>query len=851
MNLERVVALIQNASQGVGTEAISLMLRAVAKELGAWNALVVHPPRSVPIVFLHAPSERAPRIPETLQLNQSDWQTIDGYAWRVVQLPVPELYYVLRVAEEQKDDIRWDLPCSLAMILARHEQFHREISHLKRVSERRVQAVATLYETALASVREDIDHFMQILTRRAANAMDAQACSLMLLDAQTQELQVVASYGIPLEKLPEARTRLGEGIAGRVALLGEPMIITDPTLEPRLKGIMRRPEISSSICVPLRDQQNSIFGVLTVRRLHPSPSFTQEDLRVFSIFANQVALAIENARLYQRLNTNIQQLTTLVNLAQLVTAVLDIDTLLQTVASQIRETLGFSRCAIFLQGDNSRVLVPRCIQGYRPEMFSQRGVRKGQGVIGIVAKKRMPIVVNDARNELQPMRGFGRAIGANRYCALPIVVHGSCIGVVLADNADAGGALQPEQVDLLSAFVNQAGIAIENARLYREKEQRYQEIQHLAAFRNNILRSLGSGMFTIDLDGSISTWNRTAQAITGLHAQEVVKRHYTDLIRRAQNAFHPETCAELQKVIENVLAGQGTHHLYKVPFHRGNETRILNFTVSPLLVGLRQTQGAVVMFEDITEQVQMEARFREMERLAEIGQMTATIAHEVRNPLTAIKGAVDLLVGETDPENIAVYTDVLGMEVARLTEIADEFLEFAKPFHLHIRPEPLKPLLERMLRFLSAYLQQSNVVAELRIDEDIVVPMDPNRIEQALRNLIQNAVQAMPQGGKITLEVCDADEWVALHVRDTGTGIPSEVLEKVFSPFFTTRTRGTGLGLSIVKKIVHGHRGKIAVNSREGEGSTFTLWLPKFQREVFGEREAPGYEEGNNSGGRR
>ncbi len=156
-----------------------------------------------------------------------------------------------------------------------------------------------------------------------------------------------------------------------------------------------------------------------------------------------------------------------------------------------------------------------------------------------------------------------------------------------------------------------------------------------------------------------------------------------------------------------------------------------------------------------------------------------------------------------------------------------------------------------MLRFLSAYLQQSQVAVELRVEADLVVPMDPNRIEQALRNLIQNAVQAMPQGGTITLEVCDTDEWVALHVRDTGIGIPPEVQEKIFSPFYTTRTRGTGLGLSIVKKIVDGHRGRITVHSCQGEGSTFTLWLPKMNREVFGVREAPEHEKSDRFGGGR
>jgi hypothetical protein len=184
---------------------------------------------------------------------------------------------------------------------------------------------------------------------------------------------------------------------------------------------------------------------------------------------------------------------------------------------------------VFLSGESARVYQPRLIEGYRAEMFPTRGFRKGQGVIGMVAKLRLPLVVVDARREVQPMRGFGRTLGTNAYCVLPIVVHGNCIGVVLADNQNE--PFTAEQVELLSAFVNQAGIALENARLYREMERRYQEIQELAAFRNNILRSLSSGC-------SPSTSRASSPLGTARRSGTWASRR-----ARASGALMPKCCA--------------------------------------------------------------------------------------------------------------------------------------------------------------------------------------------------------------------------------------------------------------------------------------------------------------------
>ncbi|MCS7301676.1 MAG: GAF domain-containing protein [Fimbriimonadales bacterium] len=830
--MEWAAATLESVALGVGTEALTNLIRKVAALDGAWNALVLKTVRGAPYIVAHAPHQAQPRLPDALPFDGDAprWIRAEGWAWLVAPLPVPELFYVLRTPPDQQDRPEYRFAAQLAFLLGRHEQFHREIGALKRLSKQRLTALGTLYETAIASERGGLEQFLQLATRRAAQAMDAQACTLLLLDDATQTLSIAASYGLPEKFVSESRIPLGEGVAGYVALTGEPMLLHDPHEEPQLRALPRRPDIRSAIVVPLRNHENRVIGVLAIRRLRPAPPFTQEDLRLFSVFANQVASALENARLYRELNQNVRRLSTLVELSQLVTAVLDIDALLQTVARAIADTLGFSRCAIFLSGESSRVYLPRLVQGYRPEMFPKRGFRRGQGVVGMAAKLRLPVVVKDARHEVQPMRGFGRALGVDHYCVLPIVVHGSCIGVVLADNQNE--PFTDEQVELLSAFVHQAGIAIENARLYQEMERRYREIQSLAAFRNNILRSVSSGMFTVDEQGVITTWNRAAQQLLGFTGHESVGRHYREVLSHARCPLNPVQCAELQAAIEQVLHGGGARQLYKITAQVGDAPRTLNASVSPLLARGRQPQGAVVLFEDITEYLRLESRLAEMERLAAVGQMTATIAHEIRNPLTALRGAVDLMLQEQPlPETLSLYIEVIQQEAQRLTEIAEEFLEFAKPFHLQKRLTPLKPLLQRVLTVQEPYLKSASVKATLDAPDELELPLDAGRIEQALRNLIQNAVHAMPDGGQIVLRARDYGNEVALSVQDTGTGVPPEIRDKIFTPFYTTRTRGTGLGLSIVKKIVEGHNGRVTLECPPEGGSIFTLWLPKIDFE--------------------
>ena len=240
----------------------------------------------------------------------------------------------------------------------------------------------------------------------------------------------------------------------------------------------------------------------------------------------------------------------------------------------------------------------------------------------------------------------------------------------------------------------------------------------------------------------------------------------------------------------------------------------------------------VVVFEDVTSEVLMKEEVERVSKLAETGQLAANIAHELRNPLSSIKGAAQLLRNELPGDTVAQhgeFLDIIIEEVNGLNRMTTEFLEFSRQTQPAMKPVALNATLTRLLHFMGASLQKVGVSITYALGDDLPnVMMDKAQIEQVVKNIVINAAQAMPRGGYITVSTryFPGTDIVEMAFTDTGVGIPPEKQEKIFAPFFTTKTKGTGLGLAIARKIVETHGGKLTARSTPGTGSTFTLHLP-------------------------
>jgi two-component system sensor histidine kinase HydH len=225
---------------------------------------------------------------------------------------------------------------------------------------------------------------------------------------------------------------------------------------------------------------------------------------------------------------------------------------------------------------------------------------------------------------------------------------------------------------------------------------------------------------------------------------------------------------------------------------------------------------------------QTEEQLRRADRLSALGELSAGMAHEIRNPLGSIKGAVEILKDDYSPDEAKYeFIGILLKETDRLNRIVQEFLGFARPKLPEFQQADVNEAIESVLTLTAQEARKAGVTVEKRLDSSIGKrSLDAGMLKQAFLNLILNAVQAMPEGGTLTVESALVGRTIVVKISDTGIGIPEENRKKLFSPFFTTKKNGTGLGLAITYRIIENHRGSIDVASEPGKGTTFTVRIP-------------------------
>lgn len=265
--------------------------------------------------------------------------------------------------------------------------------------------------------------------------------------------------------------------------------------------------------------------------------------------------------------------------------------------------------------------------------------------------------------------------------------------------------------------------------------------------------------------------------------------------------------------------------------------KTLSLSIMPL-VSLGRIRGSLVHVEDVSEKRSREARLRRAESLASLTTVTASVAHEIKNPLASISIHLQLadkaMRGKQSVETKAIshYLGVVGEEVERLNRIVVDFLFAVRPMDLELSSSDVNAFVRETIGFLSYELERAGVSTELSLADGLPeVMLDARFMKQAMLNLVKNAISAMPSGGVLKISTLRKGDDIELGVEDSGVGIKEELLAKIFEPFFTTRESGSGLGLTMVFKIVKEHQGEIQVRSKEGEGSRFSILLPVPQRD--------------------
>lgn len=343
-----------------------------------------------------------------------------------------------------------------------------------------------------------------------------------------------------------------------------------------------------------------------------------------------------------------------------------------------------------------------------------------------------------------------------------------------------------------------------------------------------ILNGISDGIMVLDKDYRIVGANPVIQNFMGRSFEEIQGQHCYEMCNGS-----PQRCSFCRADITFKDGKHVTSYCTK-PLVGSDDERILEIHDFPLYNENGEVEQIIEYIKDVTDAVQMQARLESARRLAEIGEMAAKIAHEVRNPLSAIGGATHYLRGKIDNADVESYLDLIEEQIQRVNHVATELLNLSKPLPPVFHPGNLKDVIEKSLILTRPQLSQKQISVEIEIPGEIpAIPLDEHKMEQALVNIILNSVDAMVPGGHLQISAAvlenqylDGEKSVILKICDDGCGVEQAKCTQIFNPFFTTKTKGTGLGLTIVKKIVEHHQGTIEFNSRCGEGSEIILSLP-------------------------
>ncbi|HYY43037.1 MAG TPA: ATP-binding protein, partial [Pyrinomonadaceae bacterium] len=363
--------------------------------------------------------------------------------------------------------------------------------------------------------------------------------------------------------------------------------------------------------------------------------------------------------------------------------------------------------------------------------------------------------------------------------------------------------------------------------LYQEQHERATELELLKEFNESIIESINVGLLAVDPEGRITGCNSALEELLGVRRDEATGQHVEDL-------FAEDFTETLAQVLgADAWALGDVRHIYKLhTATRDGRSLILNIAIAPLRrTASGEHTGALVVLEDVTGRVRLEEQLQQREKLSSIGLLAAGVAHEINTPLTGVSSYTQMLLGmlaETDPKHALLQK--INRQTERATGIVNNLLNFSRTGTVtEFGAVDLNHVLDDTLQLLEPQLRQSQV--EIERAYDLKLPPaygNSGKLQQVFTNLLLNARDALPAGGRVTLSTESDGDHVTVHVADTGIGIAPENVARIYDPFFTTKGvgRGTGLGLAVSYGIVQEHSGHITVHSAPGRGTTFRITLP-------------------------
>jgi two-component system NtrC family sensor kinase len=498
----------------------------------------------------------------------------------------------------------------------------------------------------------------------------------------------------------------------------------------------------------------------------------------------------------------------------------NLNTLLSSLIDRLSHTLAVDRMAIFLAGDEPGKFALEksfglSLSGNIDLAFLNVQRPEQAGHMFFENTHQVP------RESPSAQHAIAR-LDLNYY--IPCHAQQKTIAVLGLGKTTKGDFLSSEDMELLETLGGYLGIAIQNSQLYASLQKKAAEYERLKDFNENIVESINVGVMALDMQDRIESWNAQMEVMYALPRWQA-------LTQPLKSVFPPEFVEEFARMRRE----PGIRNLYK--FHLktpAGEVRTVNVALAPLVTRKFEVIGRLIIMDDITERVELEAQLSQSDKLSSIGLLAAGVAHEVNTPLAVISSYTQMLSKQLqgDPQKSGLL-EKITRQTFRASEIVNNLLNFSRTSGTEIGDVDVNKVIADTL----ALLEHQFKVGKIEVQNTLTAALpaiqgNSGRLQQVFLNLFLNAKDAMPGGGTLRVATLNGDR-VSVSVSDTGSGIAPEHIQRIYDPFFTTKNspregqpRGTGLGLSVTYGIIQEHAGKIRVESNPGAGTTFTLDFP-------------------------
>ncbi|HEX9747255.1 MAG TPA: GAF domain-containing protein [Methylomirabilota bacterium] len=756
------------------------------------------------------------------------------------------------------------------------------------VQERLRETTALLSVGRALSQPESSDHLMRTVAREVAHAFEADMVGVYTLDAKRDALVPTAGYHVPKHLLEHFLTRpftLARFPAlAQVWREGRAAWSSDALADPRFdRGVLEGIDPHSVLLAPTTVRGEPV-GALFLVWWQTGREFGESEVRLIEGVAAQVGLGMENLELARQTELKLQETETLLSVSQTLASTLDVDVLTRQFLRHVARGLGADSAGMWLLEDDGEWMTP--LAGYHLPAERMEAIRhlrlslRQHAFYREAAEQRRSVISTDAANDPRIPEEVRRSAPVRTHLFVPIVAQEQMIGGFSADWWDKVREISEAERRLMEAVASQAGVALQNARLFQDNQRRVQELSVLHELSRSVTGQL-------DQAGILDTLHQQVPRVLDVRHMAVVlvdeEHDRLDVVLRVRDGrrcdddeprSYPRDRAGLSSLVFNsgrpirsadyiaeckrhgvmpVANAMDMPHVLIVPMTAGDRVIGLLSLRSPdraftepderLLVNIAQLVALMLrsarLYEERTRALgdlgAAQDQLVRTEKLRALGEMASGVAHDFNNLLASILGRAQLLLERVQDVKLRQWLKVIeraAMDGARTVRRLQDFTGIR-------RDQPavavdLNQIVQQVLETTESIWRQDRRRSgvEIEVETDLAeglppVAGDPAELREAFTNLVLNAVDAMPGGGTLTLRTQITDGQVQVEVRDSGTGIPDHIREKIFDPFFTTKgPKGTGLGLSMAYGILQRHNGRITVESAEGHGTTFRLLFP-------------------------